>query len=272
MVIRLASFSLQMNDSSHAALLKDDEPQPFQVENIAGSSAYFLICDHAGTRIPSELGSLGLSSTDVQRHIGWDIGAAAVALKLAEALDAALILQPYSRLVIDCNRPLHSYDSITSISERTVIPGNQKISAAEILQRQQEIFTPYHARIQEALDAREQRQQHTVIIALHSFTPIYLGHQRPWHIGLLYNRDARLAHLLAAALDAEAGLVIGDNEPYNVSDETDFTIPEYGEKRGIPHVEIEIRQDLIADEAGQQAWASRLARLLPPLLKPLKLL
>lgn len=261
-----------MDNSTQAALLADHEPQPFQIENAAASSAYFLICDHAGTRIPQQLGSLGLPAEEVQRHIGWDIGAAAVSLKLAEVLDATLILQPYSRLVIDCNRPLHSPESIVKTSERTSIPGNQQISAADTSQRQDEIFAPYHARIREELDARQQRGQATVLIAMHSFTPVYLGHQRPWHIGILYNRDVRLAHLLSAALSAETGLIVGDNEPYNVSDETDYTIPEYGERRGIPHVEIEIRQDLIADEAGQRAWAMRLARLLPPLLEPLQLL
>jgi predicted N-formylglutamate amidohydrolase len=258
-----------MDDSIHAPLLAHDEPRSFQVENASGRSTYFLICDHAGTRIPRQLGSLGLPAEELQRHIGWDIGAAAVALKLADALDATLILQPYSRLVVDCNRPLHSPESIVSISDGTSIPGNHEISPTDASLRQLEIFTPYHARIRDELDARQCRKQPTVLIAMHSFTPIYRGHQRPWHVGVLYNRDARLAHALGAALRAETGLIVGDNEPYTVSDDTDYSIPEHGERRGLPHVEIEIRQDLIADEDGQNAWGLRLARLLLPLLEPL---
>lgn len=246
------------------------DPPPFLVENAAGSSAYLLVCDHAGTNIPRRLGTLGLSQKDLHRHIGWDIGAAAVTLKLARVLDATAILQPYSRLVIDCNRPLHSPDSIVKTSDGTPIPGNQQISEQEILQRQGEIFVPYHARIHDELDARHRRQQKTVLVALHSFTPIYQEQRRPWDVGVLYNRDARLAVLLRKALCAEKSLVVGDNEPYFVSDDTDYTIPEYGERRGNPHVEIEIRQDLIADDAGQQAWAQRLAAILPALLEPLE--
>ena len=261
-----------MDNFTQSALLDNDEPRPFQVEHGSGRSAYFLICDHAGTRIPRRLALLGLSEAEVQRHIGWDIGAAAVALKLADILDATLILQPYSRLVIDCNRPLHSSESIVSISELISIPGNQQVCEADVMQRQRELFMPYHARIRQELDTRQQRGQSTALIALHSFTPTYLGQLRPWHIGILYNRDVRLANLLSAALQTEANLVIGDNEPYNVSDDTDFSIPEHGERRGLPHVEIEIRQDLISDEAGQQQWALRLARLLLSLQEPLTLI
>ncbi|PTU28288.1 N-formylglutamate amidohydrolase [Stenotrophobium rhamnosiphilum] len=265
-------MTLRTDDSANEPLLGAHEPQPIRVENAAGQSAYFLICDHAGTRIPEKLDSLGLPEAEVQRHIGWDIGAAALALKLADKLDATVILQPYSRLVIDCNRPLNSPDSIAKISERTLIPGNQHISKNDAQKRRDEIFTPYHRRIREELDSRESRGQAMVLIAVHSFTPVYLDQKRPWHVGVLYNRDARLAHLLSAALRAEEDLVVGENEPYSVSDETDYTVPEYGERRKIPHVEIEIRQDLIADEIGQEAWALRLTRLLKTLVEPLKLL
>jgi predicted N-formylglutamate amidohydrolase len=254
-----------MDDPARATLLADDEPRPFQVERPAGRSAFVLICDHAGTRIPRRLASLGLQAADVQRHIGWDIGAAQVASKLADALDATLILQPYSRLVIDCTRPLHSPESIDSISVRTSIPGNQQVSESDAARRRREIFVPYHARIREALDARRQDGRATLLVALHTFTPVYLDQARPWHVGVLYNRDARMARALGAALAAENGLVVGDNQPYDVSDETDYSIPEHGERRGLPHVEIEIRQDLVADEHGQQDWALRLARLLLPL-------
>lgn len=250
-------------------LLAPDEPRPWRIERPAGRSAVFLICDHAGSAIPRSLGSLGLAQIDIQRHIGWDIGAAAVALGLAEALDATLVLQPYSRLVIDCNRPLHSPESVMSLSECTTIPGNRALTAADVARRRREIFAPYHSCIREQLDARLARGQATLLVAVHSFTPMYLGRQRPWHAGVLYNRDARLALALGAALRLEPGLVVGDNEPYSVGDDTDYSIPEYGERRGLPHVELEIRQDLIADAAGQREWILRLARLLPPLAGPL---
>lgn len=263
-------FEMQMNELVQEKLLDVNDPSPLTIENVEGRSAFFVVCDHAGKKIPKKLEKLGLSEEDLQRHIAWDIGAASVSLKLVEALDVTAILQPYSRLVIDCNRPLNSPESIVETSDRTLIPANRHISKEEILRRQNEIFIPYHACIRDEIDARERRQQKTVLIALHSFTPVFMDQRRPWDVGVLYNRDARLAVLLRTALCAEKGLLVGDNEPYFVSDETDYTIPEYGERRGIPHVEIEIRQDLIADEAGQQAWAQRLARLLPACLEPLE--
>lgn len=250
-------------------VLAVDEPLPWEVERAAGSSPWFLICDHAGMRIPRRLGTLGLDQAALASHIAWDIGAAAVACGLGAELNATVILQPYSRLVIDCNRPPHSIDSIISLSESTIIPGNQAVSPAEAAAREQEIFTPYHTRICELLDERLQRGQPTLIIALHSFTPVYLGVARPWQVGVLYNRDARLAHALAQALMAEGDLVVGDNEPYAVGDETDYAIPRHGEARGLAHVELEIRQDLIADAAGQRAWTQRLARLLGPIERTL---
>lgn len=246
-------------------LLAPDEPAACRVERESGRSPFFLTCDHAGNLIPRQLASLGVPAAELERHIAWDIGAAAVALKLGELLDATVILQRYSRLVIDCNRPLASPQSIVTLSERTPIAGNERLTADDRVRRQAEIFAPYHTCIAAELDLRRQRGQPTLLLAMHSFTPIYMGEQRPWHAGVLYNRDARLAHALRDALEAQPGMVVGDNQPYAVSDATDYAIPEYGERRELPHVEIEIRQDLIAAESGAQRWASLLARLLPPL-------
>ena len=247
------------------SLLAGDEPRPWALERADGVSDFFLICDHAGARIPRGLGSLGLASGDLRRHIALDIGIAEVAHHLSAELGATLVLQPYSRLVIDCNRPLHRPDSIARISERTVIPGNAAVTPDQAAQRAREIFAPYHACIREQLDARLRRGQRTLLLALHSFTPVYLGESRPWHAGMLYHRDPRLAQALGAALRTDPALIVGDNQPYSVDDDTDYSIPEYGERRGLPHVEIEIRQDLIGDDAGQRQWASRLARALHPL-------
>ncbi|MDP9141425.1 MAG: N-formylglutamate amidohydrolase [Pseudomonadota bacterium] len=243
-------------------LLAADEPAAYTVECESGHSGWLLICDHAGNRVPRKLASLGLPDAELQRHIAWDIGAAAVSRRLARMLDAPLVLQNYSRLVIDCNRPLNSSDSIVLRSERTEIPGNRNLSAAAAQHRANEIFVPYHACIRATLDARLQRGHEPVLVFMHSFTPTYLGEQRPWHIGVLHNRDSRLARALIGALRVETGLNVGDNEPYTVGDDTDYSIPEYGERRGLLHVGIEIRQDLIENEAGQQEWAARLDRLL----------
>ena len=244
-------------------LLDPDEPTPVTVENEAGSSVFFLACDHAGRAIPRRLGNLGLPGHELVRHIAWDIGIGAVGGQLSQMLDAAVILQTYSRLVIDCNRDPAVPSSIPEISEATEIPGNRGIGEPERAARIDAIFRPYHNRLAAALDRRAAEGRATVLMALHSFTPVFKGVARPWHAAVLYNRDARLAHLLFELLRAEGGLVIGDNEPYRVTDVTDYTVPVHGERRGLPHVEIEIRQDLITEPAGQREWAERLARTLP---------
>ena len=178
-------------------------------------------------------------------------------------LDAALIVQTYSRLVIDCNRDPAVSSSIPDFSEDTEIPGNCSLTPAGRAARVQAVFGPYHDRIAAALDSRQGEGRASVLVALHSFTPVFRGVSRPWHVGVLFNRDARLAHPLLGLLRAEGDLPVGENEPYRVTDLTDYTVPVHGERRGLPHVEIEIRQDLISEPAGQAAWAERLARLLP---------
>ena len=207
------------------------------------------------------LGDLGLPEPELTRHIAWDIGIAGVAEQLATLLDAHLIAQRYSRLVIDCNRPPGAESSIPVLSEATTIPGNDGLSREAAEARRREIFDPYHDGINAVISRRLQAQRPTVLVALHSFTPVYGGIARPWHIGALYHRDRILPPLLIKALRAEPELVVGDNEPYAVSELTDYTIPVHGEARGLINTGIEIRQDLIEDHAGQQQWAERLARV-----------
>src|SRR5215831_6194740 len=243
-------------------LLEPDEPDPVTLDNEAGRSVFFLTCDHAGRAIPRRLGGLGLPERETQRHIAWDIGIGAVGRRLSRLLDAALVRQTYSRLVIDCNRDPEVPSSIPQISETTEIPGNHGLGKAERAARVDSIFRPYHDAISAALDRRGTADQPSVVVALHSFTPVFKGVARPWHVAVLFNRDSRLAHPLAELLRAEGGLMVGENEPYAVSDLTDYTVPVHGERRGLPHVEIEIRQDLIARSEGQREWAERLARLL----------
>jgi predicted N-formylglutamate amidohydrolase len=243
-------------------LLAADELAPVTVYNADGESPFVLVADHAGNIMPRALGRLDIAKGDCERHIAWDIGIAGLGRLLADALGATLIQQNYSRLVIDCNRPLDTATSISDISEHTPIPGNVGLSEAARAARAREIFWPYHQRIEAELDRRRQTVGPVALIALHSFTPVFDGATRPWHAGVLYNRDPRFAHILKALLKGEVGLVIGDNEPYSVTDTSDFTIPVHGERRGLYHVAIEIRQDLIAEDPGQQAWGVLLARLL----------
>jgi predicted N-formylglutamate amidohydrolase len=251
-----------MTDSTQA-LLAADEPPPVSIYNADGRSPFLLVADHAGTAAPRALGRLGVGAADWERHIAWDIGIADVGRMLADALGAMLIQQNYSRLVIDCNRPPGAPTSIPEISEQTPVPGNVGLSEADRTARASAIFWPYHRRIEAELERRRQAGEPTALIALHSFTPVFKGVARSWHVALLYNRDPRLARRLLTLFGREQDLVVGDNQPYFVSDTTDYTIPAHGERRGLPHALIEIRQDLIADASGQRKWASLLARVLP---------
>lgn len=250
-------------------LLETEDPAPVRALNPDGTADFVLIADHAGRAIPRRLGTLGLPEADLSRHIGWDIGIAGVAERLSALLDAPCLMQRYSRLVIDCNRPPGVPSSIPGRSEATDIPGNADIAAIDAQARREAIFAPYHAAITALLDARAAAGRPAVLISLHSFTPIYLGQARRVEVSPLYGTDARLAHALLAALRAEGDLVVGDNEPYAVTLETDYAVPVHGVARGLLHTALEIRQDLIAAPAGQAAWALRLARLLPVALAAL---
>jgi predicted N-formylglutamate amidohydrolase len=246
----------------HQTLLAEDEPPAFEVVEGDPRSRFVIVCDHAGRRLPRALGTLGLEPEDLERHIAWDIGVAGLGRELARALGAWLILQPYSRLVIDCNRPLTSPESIAKQSDDTLVPGNHAVSSEEAALRAPEIFEPYHARIRGELDRRDALGTPSVLIFLHSFTPIFRGVARPWQAGVLYHEDVRLAHALLAALRSEGDLNVGDNQPYAAGAATDYGLVEHGERRGLPHVELEVRQDLLAEARGQRSWAERLARLL----------
>jgi predicted N-formylglutamate amidohydrolase len=249
------------NAGDTSLLLGSADVPPVLEHNAAGRSPFLLTCDHYGRLIPPILGDLGLPESELTRHVAWDIGIAGVAEALSKHLDAHLIAQRYSRLVIDCNRPPGAPSSIPRISEATTISGNEGLARDAMEARRRAIFDPYHRRIAEVIDQRLQDNIPTVLVSLHSFTPVYAGIARPWHIGTLYHRDTRLPPLLLGLLRAEADLVAGDNEPYAVSDETDYTIPVHGEARGVMNTGIEIRQDLISDQAGEKSWADRLARI-----------
>ncbi len=248
--------------TSNDTLLAADEPPPCVASGLGGRSNFVIVVDHASARIPRKLGDLGLPASELARHIAWDIGALAVAQRMAAALDAPLVAQNYSRLVIDCNRDPAVPSSIPLLSENCAIPGNAGLTAAAIAARRAEIFDPYHDRIRALLDERRAAGRTTILVAQHSMTNVFMGQRREMHASILYNRDRRFAGLMLERLRRDPALVIGDNEPYFVSDETDFTVPRHAEARGLAHVEIEIRQDLIAEAAGQAEWAGRLTAAL----------
>lgn len=246
-------------------LLTAKDPQPVGAERLQGRSRFFLIADHAGNAIPQQLGDLGISAQNLNRHIGIDIGIHGVSQRVSALLDAPFVFQRYSRLVIDCNRQPGNPTSIAPVSDGTPIPANKDLSQEMIAQRQNEVFWPYQQAIARQIDSMHMTNGPPVVIAMHSFTPKHGDYPapRPWQIGVLFNRDVRLARSLIALLEREGDLTVGINQPYAVEDHVDYAVPVHCEKRGLIHVELEIRQDLIGTEAGQSAWAERLARLLP---------
>ena len=235
--------------------------EPVRVTNHAGRSPFVLICDHASNFVPSRYGTLGLETADLSRHIAWDPGALPVAALLAEALDATLVVSRISRLMIDCNRPLDAPDLISAVSETTLIPGNAGLTPQERESRIALSWRPFHDAIDAVVSQRLAQGRATMLASIHSFNPVYRGESRPWQIGIIHDDDARLATPLISALRSLAGLTVGVNEPYRPADRVYFTLERHARSRGLPCVMIEIRNDEIADEAGQLTWAARLSSI-----------
>jgi len=242
-------------------LLGADDPLPTRFLNQGGTSPFVFVGDHAGRAIPRALGMLGLEPAVLDRHIAWDIGVAGLGGCLAGMLNACFISQTYSRLMIDCNRGLDDDSSVAARSDGIDIPGNMDLSAADRLARQVAIHQPYHAAIGAELDRRIGRGQPTLLVSLHSFTPVFQGFQRPWRYGVLHRQDSHLSSRMLNLLRDEMGEVVGDNQPYKL-DEKDYTVPLHADPRGLDYLELEVRQDLIAEPPGQEASASLIARLL----------
>lgn len=240
-------------------VLAPDEPPACEVVNLDGLFPAVLLCDHASPRVPAALAGLGLSQAELLDHIGWDPGAADLARRLSTLLDAPLCLSGYSRLCIDCNRPPRVPASILGSSAGIVIPGNSQLSPEEAAARQEALFWPYHRAIAGLLDRRRDAGRQTVLLSIHSFTPCLQGQERPWHVGFMYGVDRRLAELFLEAFAQYPSLCVGDNLPYQVTPETDYSIPVHGEARGLPCVLIEVRNDGLATSAGVAVWAQRLA-------------
>lgn len=239
------------------------------VLNSGAASPFLLLGDHAGREIPRALQDLGLPGAELDRHIAWDIGVAGYGARLSERLNATFIRQRFSRLVIDCNRDPARADAFPEISDGAPIPGNRDLHLAERLVRIADIAAPYHAAIAAELDDRAARGLPTTLISLHSFTPRMAGFDRPWRFGVLHAGDSPYSAAVLARLRAEFGAtVVGDNQPYTM-DEVDFTIPHHAGGRGLDYLELEVRQDLVADAGGQAEIAAIVAHVLPAALADL---
>ncbi len=238
------------------ASLLEGEPAPVVVVNGGGRSPYLLICEHASNLLPTTLGTLGLPESELQRHIAWDIGAEKVARLLSRLIDAPLVLPRYSRLAYDCNRPPDSADAMPEISETTHIPGNRNLSPAHRLARISEIYRPFHAAIADLLDRRAAEGTRSMVVTIHSFTPVYKGKPRPVELGILHDRDTGLSlKLITSFPTVDARL----NEPYGPEDGVLHTLNLHAAPRGLRHAMIEMRNDLVSHERGQGEWAERLS-------------
>lgn len=242
------------------------DPPPCRLINAEGASPILLICDHASRELPAAYGTLGLEAADLWRHIAWDIGAAEVTRHLALRLDAAAVLSGFSRLLIDCNRAADDPTLICPVSDGVTVPGNAALGAAEVAARIARYYEPYHAAVAAALARARLRHEAPLLVAIHSFTPVMAGIVRPWHVGILWDKDGRLARPLMRLLARERALVVGDNEPYSARANRGYSVARHAGPLGLPHVLIEIRQDLIDGEAGARAWAERLAGVLGEIL------
>jgi predicted N-formylglutamate amidohydrolase len=230
------------------------------VEIREGEGPFIIVCEHASNVVPRSLGTLGLVPIDLERHIAWDPGAREVAAGIAARLDATLVLQRFSRLAIDCNRDPDLPDAIIVRSEYTDVPGNMGLSPEAREGRIRSIWSPFHHALDRLIGNRREAAVRTMLVTVHTFTPVFRGISRPWHVGIISTEERGLADALLQDLRGETALVVGDNEPYSAKDNVDYTIRRHGKERGLPHVMIEIRNDLVADGEGQAAWAERVAR------------
>lgn len=249
-----------VSDVAVVSGLGADWPSPVTIENETGASNWALLCEHASPHLPARYARLGLPAGAELDHIGWDIGAAALARALSQRLDAALAVAGYSRLLIDLNRPLGVRTSIPAISERTVIPGNVDIGEAERRLRVERIFRPFHDRVASLIDARERSGRSTRILTVHSFTPVFMDQRRPWRLGVLAGASRRLAEALLAELSAAApGLSVALDEPYRIAVDEDYAIPVHGDARGHDALLIEVRNDELRTADAVAVWADRIA-------------
>ncbi|MBM3776817.1 MAG: N-formylglutamate amidohydrolase [Acidimicrobiia bacterium] len=249
-----------------APLIGPHDPPPFTWLNDEGRARVLLVCDHASRAVPRGMAQLGLADWVFERHVAWDIGAAALTRALARRLDAPAILHGYSRLIVDPNRRLDDPSAFPATSDGIAVPANLDLDADERLRRVASFFTPYHDAIAGRLDRLAARGITPVLIAVHTCTPVFAEVVRPWHVGVLWDRDPRVAMPLIAGLMARPDLSVGDNEPYSGRDPHDYTMDTHAERRGLPYAGLEVRQDLLPTEEDAERWAAILTGVLTPIL------
>ena len=243
-------------------LIQPDEGEPTIVQRLGARAPFLVICDHAGRAVPRSLGDMGVPPQGWERHIAWDIGASALSDRLGEAWGAAVIKQRWSRLVIDCNREPARADAIPEVSDGQPVPANVDLSPEARAARVAEVHAPYHAALARELDGRAAAGLSTLLVLVHSFTPRMGGVDRPWTFGVLHEGSSPVSRAALELLAKEPGEVVGDNAPYAM-DLIDHTAPTHALARGLDYLELEVRQDLIADEAGVARVAEILARVVP---------
>ncbi|MEA3291904.1 MAG: N-formylglutamate amidohydrolase, partial [Pseudomonadota bacterium] len=218
-----------------AYILQEHEPDPFEVVNLEGSAPVVITCDHASNRMPEQLGNLGLSEPELSQHIAYDIGSAGVARGLSRLLDAPLVLSCYSRLVVDLNRHLGDPSSIPETSDEITVPGNIGLTRVQCNERVEELFIPYHNTVSALLEHVCRKGRVPVMLSIHSFTPEYQGFQRPWQVGVLWDRDPRIARPLVDGLQKNPELCVGENKPYHAREPVGYTMDVQAEGNGYPH-------------------------------------
>jgi predicted N-formylglutamate amidohydrolase len=247
-------------------LIGRDDPAPFVVLEEHGRTPALVVCDHASRAFPQALDRLGLPELPSWQHIAWDIGAGELARGLAHALDAPAVLAGYSRLVVDCNRSPDDEEAFRTESDGWPVPGNEHLTEDDRRVRLASFFDPYHECIEAMLGGFRGRGAVPLLVAVHSFSPTLAGNTRPWHAGVLWDQDEANAQRLLEALRAQKGLVIGDNEPYSGKHPANYTIDHHAKAHGLPHVCIEVRQDLLSSPAGIERWVRLLARIVGEIL------
>jgi len=245
-------------------LLTVNDPEPVELVGAASNRPVVLVCEHAGTQVPEQLRQLGLRPQELALHIAFDIGAELLSRKMAQVLNCALVLQRYSRLVIDCNRPVNAPDSCIDIADGIVVPGNQHLTERQRAKRVTEIFDPFQHSISQLLD----RKSPKAVFSIHSFTPEMAGVRRPWNVSFLFREDRKTSEQLAELVRKQDGeLVVGMNEPYAIDDASDWFVPVHGEQRGIRHSLIEVRNEQLLHQQGVDKFAGILARSIEQFLE-----
>lgn len=264
-VVDVKAHAIQPTSSAYP-LIGPEDPAPFEVVNPDGSAPILFVADHANRAIPRHMGRLGVDPSVLDKHVAWDIGSGPVARLLAERFDAPAVLSGYSRLLVDCNRQLYDPTAFIRVSDGIAIPGNLNLSEDEKWLRVRSFYWPYHNAVSEQLVRFRMRGVTPAFISIHSCTPVFNRVVRPWHFGIIWDQDARLAQPLIRRLAANEGVCVGDNEPYSGRHPHDFTVDFHAEPHGLPHVGIETRQDLIGDPEGIRHWGGLLYDALAEIL------